>query len=65
MASVIELKVIKTKKINYESVYKNLESHQVLYLNNIKILWWEAFIVWYHTYTSTFYFYLFKLSDDI
>lgn len=52
-----EIKLIKTKSINYWVIKKWLEPHQALRLSFIIKAWWEAKIIWYHVDTNTFYFY--------
>jgi penicillin-binding protein-related factor A (putative recombinase) len=56
----IEVKTINTQKIDYMSIYKKLEMHQLAYLHNASLAGCIALLVGRHPYTHKFYFYRYK-----
>lgn len=59
IAMWFEFKYVRTKKMWYQSIYDALEPHQIINLQKIKNLWWEAIIWAYHPHTDQFYTYPF------
>jgi hypothetical protein len=60
---VWEFKYIKTKKINYKTVYAHLEPHQITNLFKLSNMGADAQVIAYHMETQQYYFYPFRLLN--
>lgn len=60
---VREFKYIRTKKIDYETVYAHLEPHQITNLFKLSEMGVDAEVIAYHPVTDKYYLYPFKVLN--